>query len=237
MRNGRNAVENRSGFGGAKCPSIASRTRDRSSFVLVRSSGTDIHPWNQLRNEIPRGCRQARRVTSQIAELRDTEGTGEGIGLTFESRAPFVKGWSTSRRFVRSMYTGVSPAMSREPFYFRSLDQYRTGLFAKLLHGGARNDKRTPGGDRRGECWVVGWIETKKARVYFLYLCVVATASAGAFPHAKDRTCTAIWTKSPNPISWTDRQTDERTGARCCANKPWIVPTTSIWVHRGRMRL
>lgn len=60
----------------------------------------------------------------------------------------------------------------------------------------------------------------KKGACLFLYLCAVA--ATGAFPHARDRTCTAIWTKSPNPISWTDRRTDERAGA----SKSWTARGT-----------
>lgn len=155
----------------------------RSVLRQPRGPGTDSpsswsvraelisHPWNQLRNEIPRGCGQARRVTSQIVELRETEGT-EGADSPSRAEHPSRKGEVHREDSRDRCNTEFLQRCRGSRFISGRTISTASGLFAKLLHG-TRSDRRMPrrtdgervSGDRR--------TETKKGARLFLYLCVV----------------------------------------------------------------
>lgn len=205
-------------------------TRDRSFSDRDRSSGIDIPSRNQLRNEIPGSCGQARRTTSQIAGSQGTDRI-KGVDSP-SSRTPFVKGWRVLKRSVRSMHAEFLQQDRRGSRFISGRSISSAPVFSRnyyVTERRARGDKdaeETAGGSvgRLGD-------RNKKGACLFLYLCAVA--ETGVFPHARDRTCTAIWTKSPNPISWTDRRTDGQTNEPARANRgPFAVPTTSICCTR-----
>lgn len=113
----------------------------------------------------------------------------------------------------------------------------RAPVFSRNYYVAERRGRRRQGcrEERRDGDTRLGDKNKKKVACLFLYLCVVATGvcfrmqEIGRAPQSERN----LQTQFPGQ---TDRRTDERVDAR--ANRgPLAVPTTSIWVHRDRMRL
>lgn len=190
----------------------------------VRSSGTDIHPRNQLRNEIPSGCGRAR------ADSRAFEGRKEyrGRRLTFEWYTLYggAKGAEEAPRdrcmqsFSNSIVGGSRFISGRPISTTVALD-----FFAKPLRGGDMRKGwrgRRRGMEGEGGCRAV-CINKKDARLFFYLRVVVAPARRRA-----ERLAPACrrWNVRRNLSEISEpnflaRQTDRQTngpGARVRAN-------------------